>query len=138
MSLCVCGCQGELRGRRPRGQHSALRCAAVTRPPPILLCCSSTSRMCCCRPPLLLLLLPPSCSSQDMRKALEACIGRMLEIRHWMVRGAAGLGGCGRLGGCGGLRRTCICTGALGRVLGLAGRLAWQGALQGAWRGWCG
>lgn len=23
---------------------------------------------------------------QDMRKALEACMGRMLEIRHWMVR----------------------------------------------------
>lgn len=23
---------------------------------------------------------------QDMKKALEACIGRMLEIRHWMVR----------------------------------------------------
>ena len=22
----------------------------------------------------------------DMRKALEACIGRMLEIRHWMVK----------------------------------------------------
>lgn len=22
---------------------------------------------------------------QDMRKALEACMGRMLEIRHWMV-----------------------------------------------------
>jgi hypothetical protein len=23
---------------------------------------------------------------QDMKKALEACMGRMLEIRHWMVR----------------------------------------------------
>ena len=23
---------------------------------------------------------------QDMTKALEACMGRMLEIRHWMVR----------------------------------------------------
>jgi hypothetical protein len=22
---------------------------------------------------------------QDMKKALEACMGRMLEIRHWMV-----------------------------------------------------
>ncbi|KAG2497810.1 hypothetical protein HYH03_004081 [Edaphochlamys debaryana] len=28
---------------------------------------------------------------QDMRKALEACIGRMLEIRHWMVRLNRGL-----------------------------------------------
>lgn len=27
----------------------------------------------------------------DMRKALEACIGRMLEIRHWMVRLNRGL-----------------------------------------------
>jgi hypothetical protein len=26
---------------------------------------------------------------QDMRKALEACMGRMLEIRHWLVREAA-------------------------------------------------
>jgi hypothetical protein len=26
---------------------------------------------------------------QDMRKALEACMGRMLEIRHWLVRKAA-------------------------------------------------
>lgn len=24
---------------------------------------------------------------QDMKKALEACMGRMLEIRHWMVGG---------------------------------------------------
>ena len=23
---------------------------------------------------------------QDMRRALEACMGRMLEVRHWMVR----------------------------------------------------
>lgn len=23
---------------------------------------------------------------QDMKKTLEACMGRMLEIRHWMVR----------------------------------------------------
>jgi hypothetical protein len=23
---------------------------------------------------------------QDMKTALEACMGRMLEIRHWMVR----------------------------------------------------
>jgi hypothetical protein len=22
----------------------------------------------------------------DMKKALEACIGRILEVRHWMVR----------------------------------------------------
>jgi hypothetical protein len=22
---------------------------------------------------------------QDMKKALEACMGRMLEVRHWMV-----------------------------------------------------
>ncbi len=27
----------------------------------------------------------PRSPAQDMRKALEACIGRMLEIRHWMV-----------------------------------------------------
>eukprot|EP00882_Tetradesmus_deserticola_P034595 GHRQ01039745.1.p1 GENE.GHRQ01039745.1~~GHRQ01039745.1.p1 ORF type:complete len:102 (-),score=41.13 GHRQ01039745.1:80-385(-) len=26
---------------------------------------------------------------QDMRKALEACMGRMLEIRHWLVRASA-------------------------------------------------
>ena len=23
---------------------------------------------------------------QDIRRALEACMGRMLEVRHWMVR----------------------------------------------------
>lgn len=28
---------------------------------------------------------------QDMRKALEACMGRMLEIRHWLVRMLFGL-----------------------------------------------
>lgn len=27
----------------------------------------------------------------DMRKALEACIGRMLEVRHWMVKLNRGL-----------------------------------------------
>lgn len=31
-------------------------------------------------------LSSPSVCPQDMKKALEACIGRMLEIRHWMVR----------------------------------------------------